>query len=131
LGQTDREIIHTDHAPAAVGPYSQAVVSGGFLFSAGQIALNPKTGELVSNDVATQTRQVLENLQAVLGAAGLDLGDVVKTTIFLTSMDDFATVNAVYKEAFGEDSPPARSTVAVSGLPLGADVEIDVVARVR
>jgi 2-iminobutanoate/2-iminopropanoate deaminase len=122
--------IQTDRAPAAVGPYSQAAVTGGFLFSAGQIGLDPATGEMVAGDVVAQARRVMENLKAVLGAAGLGLSDVVKTTIFLADMDDFTRVNEVYAEALG-DHRPARSTVAVSGLPLGARVEIEVIARLH
>ena len=122
--------IQTDKAPAAVGPYSQAVVSAGFLFSAGQIGLDPQSGKLVGEDVTVQARRVMENLKAVLGAAGLALSDVIKSTIFLVDMDDFARVNEIYAEALGEHRP-ARSTVAVSGLPLGARVEIEVVARLH
>lgn len=124
-----REIIATDRSPAAVGPYSQAVRVGDFVFTAGQIGIDPKTGTLQPG-LEAQTRQVLENLKAVLEAAGCGLGDVVKTTIFLTDLSHFATVNAIYGEAF-PDSPPARSTVQVSALPLGALIEIEAIARVR
>lgn len=124
-----RQIIHTDQAPAAIGPYSQAVRVGSFVFTAGQIGLDPKTGQLVADDVAAQTRQVMANLAAVLTAAGSNLGQVVKTTIFLTDMADFAAVNAVYGEFFPAE-PPARSTVAVAALPRGARVEIEAIAFV-
>lgn len=121
--------IQTDKAPAAIGPYSQAVVTGGMVFTSGQIALTPQ-GEMLENDVVVQTRQVLKNLSAVLEEAGSSLQHVVKTTIFLDSMDDFATVNEIYAEAFG-DHKPARSTVAVKTLPKNALVEIDAVAIVK
>jgi 2-iminobutanoate/2-iminopropanoate deaminase len=121
------DILSAPGAPGAVGPYSHAVRAGGFLFCSGQVALDPHTAALVGDDVAAQTRQVFANIRAVLGAAGLALGDVVKTTVFLSTMDDFAAMNAVYAEAFG-DHRPARSTVAVLGLPVGARVEIEVVA---
>lgn len=124
-----RQIIHTDQAPAAIGPYSQAVRAGQFVFTAGQIGLDPTTGQLVADDVAAQTRQVMANLAAVLAAAGSNLGQVVKTTIFLTDMADFAAVNAVYGEFFPAE-PPARSTVAVAALPRGARVEIEAIALI-
>jgi 2-iminobutanoate/2-iminopropanoate deaminase len=126
-----REQVHTIAAPAAIGPYSQAIAAGGFLFASGQIALDPLTGELVADGVEGQTRQVLANLAAVLAAAGLTFGDVVKTTIFLIDMADFAAVNTVYAELFGDGIPPARSTVAVAALPRGARVEIDAIALLR
>ena len=122
-----KKIVSTSDAPAAVGPYSQAVRSGSFLFCAGQIPLDPKTGQLVTGDIATQTRRVLDNISALLKAAHLTFGQVVKTTIFLTDMNDFQTVNEVYAEYFREQ-PPARSTVAVAALPKGAKVEIEVIA---
>jgi len=120
------QMIQTPNAPQAIGPYSQAVKVNGMVFTSGQIALTP-AGEMLGNDVVAQTRQVLANLSAVLEAAGSSLGRVVKTTIFLDNMDDFATVNAIYAEAFG-DHKPARSTVAVKTLPKNALVEIDAVA---
>ncbi|MFO7768176.1 MAG: RidA family protein [bacterium] len=125
-------VVHTDRAPEAIGPYSQAVkvdLGGGrsMLFSAGQIALDPAGMEVVEGGIEEQTRQVVSNLAAVLEAAGGSWEDVVKTTIFLDDMEDFAAMNAVYGEAVGED-PPARSTVAVQTLPKGVRVEIDVVA---
>ena len=122
-----KKIVSTSDAPAAVGPYSQAVRSGSFLFCAGQIPLDPKTGQLVTGDIATQTRRVLDNISALLKAANLTFGQVVKTTIFLTDMNDFQTVNEIYAEYFREQ-PPARSTVAVAALPKGANVEIEVIA---
>jgi len=125
-----RAVVHSDAAPRAVGPYSQAIQSGDWVFTAGQIGLDPATGTLVGEDVATQTRQVLANLTAVLAAAGASLAGVVKTTVFLVDMGDFAAMNAVYAEHFPE-APPARSTVAVAALPLGARVEIEAVARIR
>ncbi len=124
----DRIVVHTDNAPAAVGPYSQAVVGGDLVFTAGQIGLVPESGQLVSDEVGEQARQALRNLGEVLSAAGCDWTKVLKTTIFLLDMADFAAVNAVYAEVFPE-APPARSTVAVAGLPLGAKVEIEAVAR--
>lgn len=122
--------LHTNGAPAAIGPYSQAVATGGFLYSAGQIGLDSATGELAASDVQGQVRQVFENLAAVLRVAGLELKDVVKTTVYLVDMDEFPLVNAVYAEYFTEPYP-ARSTVAVAGLPKGARVEIELVARLR
>ena len=114
-------------APAPIGPYSQAVRAGAFLFCSGQIPLDPATGEIAPGDVTAQTRQVMKNLAAVLAAARLRFEHVVKTTIYLIDMADFGAVNGVYGEAFG-DVPPARSTVAVAALPRGVRVEIDVVA---
>lgn len=122
-----KQIIHTEHAPAAVGPYSQAIIANGFVFTAGQIPLIPSEGKLLEGDIQAQTRQVLLNLQAVLEAAGTNLDNVVKTTVFLNSMDDFGKMNQVYGEFFAEYSP-ARSTVEVAQLPLGALVEIEAVA---
>lgn len=123
----NREIITTDHAPAAVGPYSQAVRAGDFVFTAGQIGLDPATGQLVAGGLEAQTRQVLANLSAVLAAAGTSLDNVVKTTIFLTDLSAFKTVNSIYGQYF-TGAPPARSTVEVAALPLGALVEIEAVA---
>ncbi|MCZ2127059.1 MAG: RidA family protein [Anaerolineales bacterium] len=123
----NKQIIHTDKAPKAIGPYSQAVRVGDFIYTAGQVALDPSTMELVAGGVEEQTRQVLANLTQVLAAAGADLSKVVKTTVFLQDMGDFAKMNAIYAEAFTEN-PPARSTVAVAGLPKGALVEIECVA---
>jgi 2-iminobutanoate/2-iminopropanoate deaminase len=128
---TKRSIIRTAHAPAAIGPYSQAVVvpvgDQRMVFCSGQIALDPATGAVIEGDIAAQTRQVLENLGAVLAAAGASFANVVKTTIFLADMADFATVNAIYGERFPSD-PPARATVAAAALPRNARVEIDAIA---
>lgn len=123
------DFISTDRAPRAIGPYSQAVVHGGLLYSAGQIALDPGTMELVAGDTAAQTEQVFANLKAVLAAAGIDLSSVLKTTVYLADMADFQPMNAVYARHFGEHRP-ARSTVAAAALPKGARVEIDVIAAV-
>jgi 2-iminobutanoate/2-iminopropanoate deaminase len=123
-----REIIATSAAPAAIGPYSQAVSTGAILFTAGQIGLNPATGKLAEG-VENQAHQVMANLAAILAAAGSSLDRVVKTTIFLQDMADFAAVNAIYGAAFNV-TPPARSTVQVAGLPLGALVEIEAIALV-
>jgi 2-iminobutanoate/2-iminopropanoate deaminase len=120
--------LHTDKAPAAIGPYAQAVTAGGFLFTAGQIPLNPQTMEVVSGDVVPQAQQVLANLDGVLAAAGCTWGDVVKTTVFLQNMTDFPRFNEVYSAALG-DARPARSTVEVAGLPKGVLVEIELVAK--
>jgi 2-iminobutanoate/2-iminopropanoate deaminase len=125
-----REIIATDKAPAAVGPYSQAVRAGDFVFTAGQIPLDPATGRLVEGGIEAQTRQVLTNLSAVLQAAGTSLASVTKTTVFLTDMGDFKAMNGVYAEFFPA-APPARSTVQVAALPLGARVEIEAVAVIQ
>ena len=124
-----RSAIRTSQAPAAIGPYSQAIRSGDLLFTSGQIPLDPVSGKLVEGDITAQTRQVMANLRAVLAAAGADFADVVKTTIFLVDMGDFAAVNAVYGEHFPA-APPARSTVAVARLPKDARVEIEMIARV-
>ena len=122
-----RQIIHTDNAPKAIGPYSQAVKAGGLVYCSGQIPLDPATMELVQGSVADQTRRVMENLQAVLAAAGSSLAQVVKTTVFLRDMNDFAEMNAAYGEYFKVD-PPARATVQVARLPKDVAVEIDCVA---
>ena len=122
-----KKIISTSEAPAAIGPYSQAVRSGNFLFCSGQIPLDPKSGQIVPGDIAAQTRRVLDNIAAVLKAEGLAFDNVVKTTIFLTSLGDFQTVNEIYGSYF-KSQPPARSTVQVSALPKGANVEIEVIA---
>lgn len=122
--------VATDGAPKAIGPYSQAVVEGGFLFASGQIPLDPATGELVGGTIETAADRIFDNLEAVLGAAGLAFSDVVKTTVFLTRMDDFPAMNSVYAKRFG-DHRPARSTVTVAALPKGAPLEIDVIARMR
>jgi 2-iminobutanoate/2-iminopropanoate deaminase len=119
--------LHTDKAPAAIGPYSQAAVANGFLFTAGQIALDPATTQVIEGDVVAQTEQVFKNLGAILAGAGVSWSDVVKTTVFLMDMRDFPRMNEVYARVMG-DARPARSTVQVSGLPRGVLVEIDLVA---
>jgi 2-iminobutanoate/2-iminopropanoate deaminase len=124
-----KETIHAPDAPAAVGPYSQGVLTGNFLFCSGQIPIDPKTGELIAGSVADQTRKVLENLTAVLRAKSLTLDHVVKTTVFLTDLGKFQEMNAVYAEFFREPFP-ARSTIQVAGLPKGASVEIEAIVAV-
>ncbi len=121
------QFIASDNAPKAIGPYSQATVANGLIYTAGQIAFNPATMEIVSGGIREQTERVLANLKAVLEAAGSDLSKVLKTTVFLVDMADFTAMNEVYAHAFGEHKP-ARSTVAVAGLPRGVRVEIEVVA---
>lgn len=121
------EVIHTDKAPNAIGPYEQAIKANGFVYTAGQIGLEPASGELVAGGVEEQARRVLDNVTAVLEAAGSSWSQVVKTTIYLNDMADFAAVNAVYEGYLGS-AKPARTTVAVAGLPKGALVEVDVVA---
>lgn len=121
--------VHTDKAPAAIGPYSQGIVANGFLFTAGQIALDPATGQVVPGNVAAQTERVMTNLAAVLATVGAAWKDVVKTTVYLHDMNDFPTVNEIYGKALG-DARPARSTVQVSALPRGVLVEIDAIVRV-
>lgn len=121
---------HTDQAPAAIGPYAQAVTAGGFLFTSGQIPLDPATGELVGGGFEAQARQVLSNLRAVLASAGCSFSDVVKATVYVADLADFPKLNALYGEAMG-DHRPARSTVQVAALPKGALVEIDLVAKLR
>lgn len=125
-----REVIRTDHAPAPVGPYSQAIRVDNSVFTAGQIGLDPATGKLVDGGIQAQTRQVLENLSAVLEAAGTSLSHVVKTTVFLSDLDDFGEMNQVYAGFFA-DHPPARSAVQVARLPLEALIEIEAVAIVE
>lgn len=120
--------VKSDKAPAAIGPYSQAVIAGGFLFSAGQIPLDPASGQIVDGGITGQTERVMQNLNAVLESAGLDWNSVVKTTVYLHDMADFPTVNEIYGRWIG-DARPARSTVQVTALPRGALVEIDVVAK--
>jgi len=122
-----KSIVNTNNAPAPIGPYSQAVSAGGFVFLSGQIALNPTTGELVTADIKTETKQVMDNIQAILKEAGLDFNNVIKTSIFLMDMQNFAQVNEVYGTYF-TDNFPARETVQVAGLPKGVNVEITVTA---
>lgn len=121
------QVIHTNQAPKAIGPYSQAQVVNGLVFTAGQVALDPESGQLVEGGIEAQSRRVLDNLSAVLAAAGASLGSVVKTTVFMLDLGEFAAMNAVYAEYF-TDNPPARSTVQVAALPRGARVEIECVA---
>jgi 2-iminobutanoate/2-iminopropanoate deaminase len=126
----EKTVIHTDNAPKAIGPYSQAIRVGDFIFTAGQTGFIPATGELAGPSIEEQTRQVLNNLKAILEAAGSDMHKVIKTTVFLANIQaDFAKMNAIYAEYFG-DQPPARSTVQAAALPRGAAVEIECVATV-
>ena len=125
----NRTVIHTDSAPKAIGPYSQAIRAGDFIFAAGQTPIDPATSNLVEGEIETQTRRVLDNIKAVLEASGTGLDQVVKTTVFMTNLGDFARMNAVYAEYFPAN-PPARSTVQVAALPKGAMIEIECVARV-
>ena len=125
-----RVIISTDKAPAAIGPYSQGVRANGFIFFSGQIPLDPSSGEVVLGDIAVQTELVMKNIEALLTAAGAEFRDVVKSTIFLTNLADFAVVNEIYGRRF-PDGPPARSTVEVKALPKGVDIEIEVIALER
>ncbi len=120
--------VSTDSAPKAIGPYSQGIVAGGFLYTAGQVPLDPATMKLVEGDIAAQAGRVLDNLEAILAAAGCRLADVVKTTVFLADLGDFAAMNAVYAARFG-DHRPARSTVQVAALPAAARIEIEVIAK--
>ena len=122
-----KKIVKTGKAPGAVGPYSQATIANGFVYTAGQVPLIPGEGKLAEGDIQVQTRQALENVKAVLEAAGTSLSNVMKTTVFLDNMDDFSRMNAIYEEFFPEN-PPARSAVEVARLPLGALVEIEAVA---
>lgn len=129
MSQQQPIAIHTEAAPAPVGPYNQAVIAGGVVYCSGQIALDPSSGAMVGDgDVEAETRQVLANLQAVLAAAGCGPRQVVRTTVFLTDLADFARVNALYAELFGEGVSPARACVQVAALPKGARVEIDAIA---
>lgn len=123
-----KKIIFTDKAPAPIGPYNQAVLSGNTLYTSGQIPLHPVTGELVNSDIEAETTQVMENMKAVLEAAGMDFENVVKSTIFITNMDDFARINTVYGSYFKTETAPARETVQVAKLPKNVNVEISMVA---
>lgn len=125
----NKRVIHTEKAPKAIGPYSQSISIGNMVYTAGQVGLDPATMELVPGGIEEQTRQVLANLKNVLDASGTNFGNVIKTTVFLQDMGDFAKMNAIYAEEFNEN-PPARSTVAVAGLPKGALVEIECIAIV-
>jgi 2-iminobutanoate/2-iminopropanoate deaminase len=123
-----KKILFTDKAPAPIGPYSQAVLVGNTLYTSGQIALNPVTMELVMDDIETETKQVMENMKAVLETADMTFENVVKTTIFIMDMGDFAKINSVYSIYFNENTAPARETVQVAGLPKGVNIEISMVA---
>ena len=125
-----KRIVRTEEAPEAIGPYSQAVIGGGFVYTAGQLALDPHTGQLVPGDVRIQTKRVMENIKAILERAGSSLAGVVKTTVFLRDLNDFGAMNEIYGSYFQED-PPARSTVQVAKLPRDGAVEIEVVAIVK
>ena len=125
----EKRAVHTGGAPEAIGPYSQAIVSDGYVFCSGQVPLDPSTGELMEGSIADQTRRCMTSLEAVLSAAGSDVEKIVKTTIYLMDMDDFVDVNEAYGEFFSNE-PPARATVQVAGLPKRARVEIECVARV-
>jgi 2-iminobutanoate/2-iminopropanoate deaminase len=120
--------VQTDHAPAALGPYSQAIITGNMVYTAGQTPIDPATGKLIDGSIEDQTHRVLQNIKSVLEAAGSSLAQVVKTTVFLTSMSDFAAMNGIYAQYFNTDAPPARSTIQVAGLPLGAMIEIETIA---
>jgi len=123
-----KKTINTPDAPAPIGPYSQAVLSNGNLYLSGQIALDPDTGELITNNIVDETHQVMKNIQAIINAAGLNMGQIIKCSIFITNMDDFAEINEVYGTYFNND-PPARETVEVSRLPKNVNVEISVIAN--
>ena len=125
---SEKKIIFTEKAPAPIGPYNQAVLVGNTLYTSGQIALNPTTMELVLDDIETETKQVMENMKAVLAAADMTFDHVVKTTIFIMDMGDFARINSVYGSYFNEATAPARETVQVAGLPKGVNVEISMTA---
>lgn len=126
---SDKIVVSTTKAPAAIGPYSQAIVYNGLIFTSGQIPISPSTGSIDSSDIEAQTKQVMENLKEVLKAAGSDFSKVIKTTIFLTDMNDFAKVNEVYSSYF-KSAPPARSTVQVAKLPKDAKIEIEMIAYI-
>jgi len=127
MSTVEKKVIHSEKAPKAIGPYSVAIKSGGFVFCAGQTGIDPVTGDLVGSDLEAQTRQVLTNLKNVLESAGTSLEKVVKTTVFLRDMADFPKMNVIYAEYFSSN-PPARSTIAVAGLPKGGIVEIEAIA---
>ena len=123
-----KKIIRTDNAPKPIGPYNQAVIAGNYLFISGQIALNPKSGDLITNSIDDETKQVMENLKAILIEASLTFENVVKTTIFLSSMDNFNSINEIYGSYINDETAPARETVEVSKLPVGVNVEISMIA---
>jgi 2-iminobutanoate/2-iminopropanoate deaminase len=128
---TRKERVETGNAPAAIGPYSQGMKIGNLVFTAGQVGLDPRTGALIEGGIAEQARRVLDNISAILEAAGSSLENAVKTTVFLTDMTNFAAMNEVYKQYFSNDSPPARTTIQVAALPLGAMVEMECVAALN
>lgn len=123
-----KTIIFTEKAPAPIGPYNQAVLTGNTLYTSGQIAINPATGELVTDFIETETKQVMENLKAVLEAANMTFENVIKSTIFISDMNDFTAINSIYGAYFNEKSAPARETVQVAGLPKNVNVEISMIA---
>lgn len=123
-----KTIIFTEKAPAPIGPYNQAVLTGNTLYTSGQIAINPATGELVTNTIEKETKQVMENLKAVLKAANMTFENVIKSTIFISDMNDFTAINSIYGAYFDEKSAPARETVQVAGLPKNVNVEISMIA---
>ena len=126
----ERIVVKTDQAPAAIGPYSQGIQTGGWVFTSGQLPINPATGEVNSEDIAEQTHQTLKNIRAVLEAAGSTMERVVKVGVYITDMAEFTAMNAVYAEYFSQESPPARATVEIAGLAKGAKIEIDAIALV-
>ncbi|GAB5399462.1 MAG: RidA family protein [Aureisphaera sp.] len=123
-----KKIINTPNAPAPIGPYNQAVLLGNMLYTSGQVAIDPNTGELVLDDIKTETKQVMENMKAVLAAAGMDFGHVIKTSIFISDMENFSQINEVYATYFDEATAPARETVEVANLPKYVNVEISMIA---
>ena len=123
-----KKIITSKNAPSPIGPYNQAVIANGFMFISGQVGMNPKTGKIVKDSISSETEQVMENLSSILDEASISFENVVKTTIFLSDMNDFSSVNKVYGKYFDEDIAPARETVQVSKLPLGVNVEISMIA---
>ena len=123
-----KKIIKTENAPKPIGPYNQAVIAGNYIFISGQIALNPESGQLITDEIKKETTQVMENLKAILSEASLTFENIVKTTIFLSSMDDFADVNEIYGSYLNDSTAPARETVQVSKLPVGVNVEISMIA---
>ena len=123
-----KKIIKTENAPKPIGPYNQAVIAGNYMFISGQIALNPNSGQLITDEIKRETTQVMENLKAILSEASLTFDNVVKTTIFLSKMDDFADVNEIYGSYLNDSTAPARETVQVSKLPVGVNVEISMIA---
>ncbi|CUS96472.1 endoribonuclease L-PSP [Candidatus Chrysopegis kryptomonas] len=126
-GKMERKVVYTEKAPKPVGPYSQAIIAGDFIFTAGQIPIDPKTNQVVQGDIKEQTKQVLENLKAVLESAGATFDDVVKVTVYMRDLNEFSAMNEVYSEYF-KNSPPARTTVEVSRLPRDVKIEIDLIA---